>query len=180
MSDFKTSAAAARQPNSAGVDTAGAAKANLTDKLSARDIAAKRAAEIRAEGSLRDKLNPNDLHVEGIPEGWTYEWKRASTMGQEDTAYQVDLKRRGFEPVPREDHPEMMPSNVMGNTIERNGLILMRIPTEIKKEYENISLQEARAAVRDQNILLGQAPKGTFERTLVDVKRSHAPANIPD
>ena len=65
-----------------------------------------------------------------IPAGWTYEWKRHTTLGQEDPAYQVQLSRTGWQSVPVSRHPEMMPAGWTG-PILRKGNMLMERPAAI-------------------------------------------------
>ena len=63
-----------------------------------RVAAAKRAAEIRGHlGSLDD--GTDDFVAPSAPDGWTYEWKRKTLLGQEDPAHQVHLARTGWQPV---------------------------------------------------------------------------------
>lgn len=103
---------------------------------------------------------PKDI----VPDGWTYEWKRRLLLGQEDPSYQVSLARMGWEPVPSKRHPEMMPTNWKGETIERDGLILMERPTEIVEEARRIEYMKARKQVRDKEAQLSGTPDGTMTR----------------
>lgn len=103
---------------------------------------------------------PKDI----IPDGWTYEWKRRLLLGQEDPSYQVSLRRMGWDPVPAGRHPEMMPAKWQGETIERDGLILMERPTEIVDEARRIEYMKARKQVRDKEAQLSGAPDGQFTR----------------
>lgn len=127
--------------------------------------AARRAAELR--GHLGDIDQGNDefyVDVSSIPDGWTYEWKRKSIMGAEDTSHTISLARMGWEAVPASRHPEMMPAHFAGNTIERKGLILMERPTEIVEEIRQLLHKEARKQVRDKEAQLSGTPDGTLTR----------------
>ena len=127
--------------------------------------AARRAAELR--GHLGDMDQGNDefyVDTSSIPDGWTYEWKRKSILGAEDTSHTIGLARMGWEAVPAYRHPEMMPAHFSGNTIERKGLILMERPTEIVEEVRRLHNQEARKQVRDKEAQLSGTPDGTLTR----------------
>ena len=130
-----------------------------------RARAERRAAEIRkhlvndnSDGADRFYINPAT-----IPDGWSYEWKRKTIWGKEDPAHEVELARKGWEPVPASRHPEMMPK---GNwqTIERDGMILMERPKVLTDDAHNTNLKSARLQVRAKEAQLNQAPDGTFER----------------
>ena len=105
-----------------------------------------------------------------VPEGWTYEWKRRLLLGQEDPAYMVSLRLRGWEPVPAERHPEMMPTNWQGEIIERKGLVLMERPTEIVDETRRLEYLKARKQVRDKEAQLSGTPDGTLTRDHAQTK----------
>jgi len=127
--------------------------------------AARRAAELR--GHLGDIDQGHDefyVDLTAIPDGWTYEWKRKSIMGAEDTSHSISLARMGWEPVPAARHPDMMPAHFSGNTIERKGLILMERPTEIVEEVRQLLHKEARKQVRDKEAQLSGTPDGTLTR----------------
>jgi hypothetical protein len=148
--------------------------------------AAKRAAEIRGHiGSMDEGIDEFYIPPDTVPDGWTYEWKRKSVMGQEDSSYLVSLRRLGWDPVPANRHPEMMPMGSSAETIERKGMILMERPTEITEEVKRIELRKARAQVQQKQAQLGEAPAGQFERTnkgdpLAKIKKSYEPITIPD
>jgi hypothetical protein len=122
---------------------------------------------------------PKDI----IPDGWTYEWKRRLLLGQEDPSYQVSLRRMGWDPVPAKRHPEMMPTNWHGETLERKGLILMERPTEIVDEARRIEYMKARKQVRDKEAQLSGAPDGQFTRdhaqTRPKINKSYESVPIP-
>lgn len=153
-----------------------------------RTRAARRAAELREHlGGLDD--GTDDFYVDPriIPPGWTYEWKRHTTLGAEDPAYQVQIARAGWEAVPVHRHPEMMPSNYQGMTILRKGQILMERPQEIVDEARSIELRKARSQVRQKEQQLRGSPAGDnspFDPTnkgnsLVNIKKSYEPMPIP-
>ena len=157
-----------------------------TMRESSVDRAAQRAAEIRGHiGGMDEGIDEFYIPPDSIPDGWTYEWKRKSVMGQEDSSYLVSLRRLGWDHVPATRHPEMMPMGSAAETIERKGMILMERPAEISEEVRRADLRKARAQVQTKQAQLGEAPVGQFERTnkgdpLAKLKRSYEPIVIPD
>ena len=148
-----------------------------------RERAAKRAAELR--GNIGDMDEGNDeffipQHI--IPDGWTYEWKRRTVLGQEDPAYQVALARKGWEAIDAARHPEMMPIGARG-IVERKGMVLMERPKEITDEIRQIEKKNARNQVRAKEEQLNSAPEGQFGRDHANVrpniKKSYSPIAIP-
>jgi hypothetical protein len=151
-----------------------------------RTRAARRAAEIRNHiGGLDEGTDEFYIPLEAIPEGWTYEWKRRSVLGQEDAAHQVALARLGWEPVPASRHPSFMPDGGKHAVIERKGMILMERPVEITNEARAVELRRARLQVRQKEEQLTAAPAGQFERanksdSLVKVGRSYESIPVPE
>ena len=124
-----------------------------------RAAAAKRAAEIRGHlGSLDD--GTDEFVAPTAPDGWTYEWKRKTILGQEDPAHQVHLARTGWEPVETSRHPEMMPGQGTHPLIERKGMVLMQRPSVITEEVRQIELNRARNQVRTKEEQLSGTPEG--------------------
>ena len=131
-----------------------------------RKSAAERAAEIRnnrgdADIESVDRYKIDHLNLD--PE-WTYEWKRKTLLGKEDPSYEVTLARGGWEPVPLERHPEMMPTNHRGETIEVDGMILMERPKELTEEARRVEERRAKAQVRAKEEQLYETPAGTLPR----------------
>lgn len=75
-----------------------------------------------------------------IPSHLEYRWIRDSTLGQPDLSRMMEMNRKGWEPVPCDRHPELVPVDIMGRTanmkgyIFRDGLILC----QRLKEYGDI------------------------------------------
>jgi hypothetical protein len=125
---------------------------------SPRERAKRRAAEVRNNlGDMEE--GPDDFYIDqkSIPDGWSYEWKRKTVWGQEDPAYQIQLARMGWEPVPANRHPSYMPDTGGYKTIERKGMILMERPKELTDEAKNIELKKARNQVRQKEAQLSSA-----------------------
>jgi hypothetical protein len=150
-----------------------------------RARAARRAMELREQTSSDDDgVDKFYIDPKIIPDGWSYEWKTYTVLGKENPSYQVSMARRGFEAVPCSRHPELMPLGYRGETIEREGMILMERPLEITQEAKARDLRIARAQVQGKEAQLGGAPAGTFERDnkgapLVNVKKSFENIPIP-
>lgn len=154
---------------------------------SPRDRAARRAAEIRGHngGALEDGTDQFYIDPASVPDGWCYEWKVRSVLGAEDPAREVDLRRRGWEPVEASRHPEMMPRGSTAADITRKGMVLMERPLELTQEARNNELNAAREQV---NIRAGQVdPKGrgglidrSDANTSMKIKKSYSPMVIPD
>jgi hypothetical protein len=136
-----------------------------------RTRAARRAAEIRDRVGTMDE-GSDDFYIdqEAIPPGWSYEWKRKTVMGMEDPAYQVQLSRMGWEPVPAQRHPAYMPGGHNYNTIERKGMILMERPLELTEEARDVEVKRARNQVRQKEAQLNSAPEGQFGRDHKEVQ----------
>ena len=148
-----------------------------------RERARKRAAEVRDHiGSMDAGID--EFALPEAPDGWTYEWKRKTVMGAEDPAYQVHLKRVGWEEVPTKRHPEMMPGKNANEFIERKGMVLMERPTELVEEARSIELRRAKSQVRSREEQLSQAPDGQFGRDHAQakpkIKKSYEAMPIPE
>lgn len=150
-----------------------------------RARAKQRAAEIRDNIGDLDE-GTDKFHIGGLePDGWTYEWRRKTVLNQEDPGYQINLARRGWEPVPANRHPHMMPDGDKYTTIERDGMILMERPREITDESRRIDDRKAKQQVRIKEEQLSAAPPGQFERSNKDqpmtrIKRSVEPMVVPE
>lgn len=190
-SKFKAAAEAIAAENSAA--NAPAPKVELRKEMrppmredDPRERAARRAAEVRGHvGSMDEGTDDFYIPPELVPEGWSYEWKRKTILGQEDPAYAVALARKGWEPVPANRHPSMMPDGGTFSTIERKGMVLMERPLELTDEARDIERRRARAQVRQKEEQLNAAPAGQFDRnnkdnSLVKVKKSYEAMPIPE
>lgn len=152
-----------------------------------RARAAARAAQLRdhlgdglGEGTDEFYIDPSI-----IPDGWSYEWKRETVLGQPDPSYQVALAQRGWEPVPASRHPELVPPGWTGAHIPRKGCLLMERPKEITDEVRAQDNRRARDQVRQKEAQLGASPAGTFERDnkgnpMAKVTKSYESIPIPE
>jgi hypothetical protein len=151
-----------------------------------RARAARRAAELREH--IGDSDNSDDkfyIPPEIIPEGWEYQWKRHTLLGKQDPSYEVQIATKGWEAVPCSRHRFMMPEGHSGETIEREGMILMEVPKEIADAMRARELRKARDQVGDKEKQLGAAPPGQFERdkhpnTRPNISKSFQSIPIPE
>lgn len=134
------------------------------------------------------EIEENDDRVEGqdkfafdrriIPAGWDYQWKTDTVLNQRDPAYQVDLQKAGWKPVPASRHPEMMPVGWTSDFIIRGGQILMEMP---KATVEAARIREKRLAleaVKVKEDQLNSSPPKTFSRR-GQTSREYGPMEIP-
>lgn len=148
-----------------------------------RVAAARRAAQIRNHLGDMDG-GTDDFRTPPAPDGWEYEWKRRTVLGQEDPAYQVQLARMGWEPVPTSAMPEMMPG--MGNypNVERKGMALMMRPAVISEEARQIEKKRARDQIRAKEAQLTATPEGTLTRddarVRPQIKKGYSPISVPN
>jgi hypothetical protein len=155
---------------------------------SSMERAKRRAAELLEHGALDE--GPDEFYINPalIPEGWSYEWKRHSVLGALDPAYEVQVAKGGWEPVPASRHADMMPTHYDGNTILRKGMILMERPLEITLRARQRDQMNARNQVRQKEAQLTGAPAGDnspFDPTnkgasLVKISKSYEPMVIPE
>jgi hypothetical protein len=99
-----------------------------------------------------------------IPNGWDYQWRRISCLNEPDPGYEVMLYEQAFTPVPARRHPEMVPPSYKGETIERDGLLLMERPMRLTKEAQMEELAEARSRIAIRRQQMGETPQGTLPR----------------
>jgi hypothetical protein len=180
------------RPRKYPLESAGAPAAAIppeapVDENDPRSRAAARAAQLREHlgAGLGEGVDEFYIDPAIIPDGWSYEWKRETVLGQPDPSYQVALAHRGWEPVPASRHPELVPPGWTGAHIPRKGCLLMERPKEITDEVRAQENRRAREQVRQKEAQLSGAPPGTFERDnkgnpLVNVKKSYESIPIPE
>jgi hypothetical protein len=151
-----------------------------------RAMADRRAAEIMGHlGEIESGVDKFYIPTGEVPDGWDYNWKRKTIYNQEDPAYQVTLARGGWTAVPSNRHPGMMPSGWKGQTIERDGMILMERPMAISDLVRQKDRRAARDQVRAKEQQLSAAPPGTMEtefsdpRTKPNIRKSYEAMPVP-
>jgi len=116
-----------------------------------RSRAARRAAELRSSiDTTIDEADEFYVDPNIVPDGWTYEWKRFTVLGQEDTGAMLNYRRSGWEEVPMRRHPDMMPIGSSESFIMRKGMVLMERPQVISKDFEDRMKRKARQQVIDK------------------------------
>jgi hypothetical protein len=126
--------------------------------------AARRMAELEEHGSLDDSADKFFIPPNIIPDGWSYEYKQFTVLGKEDPSYQVFLRQKGWEPVPADRHPELMPLGHSGGTILRDGMILMERPLAATEKAKRRDYQTARDQMRQKEEQIGAAPLAAVGR----------------
>lgn len=110
------------------------------------------------------------------PAHMSYNWKRVTYGGKEDTRHQLRMTQFGaWTPVPRKRHPELVgpnPTDPEGAIIVE-GLMLMERPQEFTDEALQEITDEATGRVRAQFQSLGLTPQGTLPRTGAKVSRGY-------
>lgn len=118
-----------------------------------------------------------------IPQGTSYEWKRMSVFGKEDTQHQVHLARNHWKPVPAGRHPELS-GGVAGDErpIVIDGLILMERPKYLTDEARAEDQFNANRQVAQQLERLDQIEGigKDFEQTRPSVVRTYERNAVPD
>lgn len=153
----------------------------LTSREEANRLSAELLERDEVAGDFIDKF---PMPAGGPPDGWAYNWKKKSVMGFEDRAYAIQMATSGWRPVPAQRHPEFMPSGGNYLAIEREGMILMEIPLQVKEHRDAMAFNRAREQIRLKQQQMNSSPPGTFERdnkgaSLVNIRRGYEPLNIP-
>lgn len=128
-----------------------------------------RDTEVRpsAKKTRRSKLDGEDelyINPKEIPDGFTVEWKRYSTLGKVDQEWLVNLERDGWEPAQPKDFPSRMGKAYTGNTVTHKDLILMIRPKELTEEAVKEEKTNAVGQVRSKFEELGMAGNGEAPR----------------
>jgi len=174
------------QPTLSGGETLTPYGKSLSAAEASKERARRRSQEVRANiGDMDQGLDEFYIDPRIIPEGWSYEWKMNTVLGQPNPAYQVQLQRMGWDCVPAERHPEMMPVGDKHAIIERKGMVLMERPADLTEEAKNIEKRRARQQIQNKQEQLGQAKPGEFDRNnkdtpLVKIKTGYEPVQIPN
>ena len=97
------------------------------------------------------------------------EWKRHTLLGQQDPAYEMELKRKGWLPVQSHMMPGMMPPGYKG-PIVRDGMMLYERPQELTDEARHEAITEAFEVIRTTEKRLGIASPGEATRDHPDAQ----------
>lgn len=132
--------------------------------------------DLQGGGAERDKYwAPNP------PQGWDYQWKLKSVLGQDDIDRIRQHEMSGWEPVPLSRHPEMMPKGWSGATIEVGGLVLMERPMMFTDEARAEERRAAREAVLTKELQMKEGKASDLgPRSVNRFNKSRAPIDVPE
>jgi len=127
----------------------------------------------RVEDSRRLELRVNELRPvmnmsykdplyidpELVPDGWEYFWVRESVLGEPDFGRTVEMKRKGWTPVPADRHPEMTFDDFLGRMSHLKGYIFHKglVLFERPKEFGDME----RKAIQQHNEQILRSMPGT-------------------
>lgn len=139
-----------------------------------------RIREIRGNPDLQG-LERDKYYAPPPPDGFDYQWKLRSVMGQDDNDRIRQVEASGWEPVPLQRHPELMPKGYAGNTIEVGGLVLMERPKFFTDEARAEEKRLAREAVlmKEQQMRDGRAGD-LGARQVNRFSKTHASIDVPN
>ena len=143
----------------------------------------------RAEARIRQLRGNPDLQGQdrdkywapSPPDGFDYQWKLKSVMNQDDIDRIRQNEMNGWEPVPLSRHPELMPRNWKGETIEVGGLVLMERPLLFTQEAREEERRAARDAVLTKEAQMREGRGGDLgPRQVNRFNKSRGPIDVPN
>jgi hypothetical protein len=139
-----------------------------------------RARAIRGNPDLQG-MERDKYYAPPPPEGFDYQWKLKSVLNQDDLDRIRQVEAAGWEPVPRTRHPELMPRNYTGDTIEVGGLVLMERPMMFTMEARAEERRAAREAVLTKERLMKEGRGGDLgPRQVNRFSKSHESIDVPN
>jgi hypothetical protein len=132
-------------------------------QMSSAERARMRAAQIFENVDLDSEEDKFALPAGLAPDEWEYEWKTHEVIGKRNPGYEVELSRKGWDPVDTSRHPEMMPAGYTG-PITREGMVLMERPKVVNDRQKKAAYAKAVGQLRGQEQLVGVAPPNTLQR----------------
>lgn len=162
--------------------TDGAPATTKEAPLDSRARAEARIRQLRGNPDLQDGGGERDKYwAPAAPEGWDYQWKLRSVMGQEDVDRIRQVELSGWEPVPLSRHPDLMPKGWKGETIEVGGLVLMERPKMFTDEARAEEARAAREAVLTREAQMREGRSGDLGRREVQrFSKSRGPIDVPN
>jgi hypothetical protein len=130
-----------------------------------------RTAEIMENLDGDENYFGDELHIPAslAPEGWEYQLKRVTVADKEDRHHQLGLLRLGWQPVPADRHPHLMPEGYKG-PIQIKGLMLMEKPKILVDRARAKEQRDAHDQIRNAEDKLREAPPNTAPRELREVQ----------
>ena len=102
-------------------------------------------------------------------------------MGRDEIDQIRQDELNGWEAVPLSRHPELMPRNWQGNTIEVGGLVLMERPLIFTQEAREEERRNARDAVLTKESQMREGRSGDLGRREVNrFSKTRAPIDVPN
>lgn len=155
----------------------------------AKTIETPEQSRLRAEARIRQlRGNPELQGIERDkyyapppPDGFDYQWKLKSVLGQDDNDRIRQVEASGWEAVPLSRHPELMPREYKGNTIEVGGLVLMERPKLFTDEARAEEARLAKEAVfmKEAQMRDGRA-NDLGPRQVNRFSKSHSRIDVPN
>jgi hypothetical protein len=148
-------------------------------------------ARLRAEARIREiRGNPDLIDGGGErdkywapppPDGWDYQWKLKAVVGQDDLEAIRRVEMAGWTPVPLSRHPELMPRDWKGDTIDVGGLLLMERPKLFTDQAREEERRAAREAVYMKEAAMKAGRDGDLGKRQVNrFSKSHSAIAVPD
>jgi len=122
--------------------------------------------------SRKEGIDPFDVPLSFIPNGWGYQWNAVTTYGNSEVfqAQNLEFHQNGWRPVPAARHDGFfMPKGHSGPVIVRGQMLMerpMALTEEARDEQENLAKQQMRdrdAALMGGRVNARQAMRGGIE-----------------
>ena len=128
------------------------------------------------QGGERDKY-----WAPSPPAGFDYQWRLKAVLGKDEIDQIRQDELNGWEAVPLSRHPELMPRNWQGNTIEVGGLVLMERPLIFTQEAREEERRTAREAVLTKETQMREGRANDLGRREVNrFSKTRAPIDVPN
>jgi hypothetical protein len=112
-----------------------------------------------------DIASPFDIDKHRIPPGVTLEWKRYTTLGSRDQAYENKMLEQGWRPVPTKLFPDFMPQGTPpDDPVVREGNMLMARRQELTDQARDQERRAARQQIQTSEARMRDTPADTMPR----------------
>jgi len=125
--------------------------------------------------NIKGHVDYFDMVKHEVPPDASYEWKRYSLWGKEETQSLVIYQENGWTPVPADRHPALPK---VGDCIIHEGMILMERPKHLTQEARAEDRVAASEAMRMNVQKVGETPSGQMDRRVLNVNVSKGPMTI--
>jgi hypothetical protein len=113
--------------------------------------APQRTPQYRGQRTAAGRIKFSDdvyyINPEDVPNGMSWEWKRRTYVGKEDTPYQAKLAMNGWEAVDGSAVPQF---GISAGEVDIGGLVLMQRPKEMTDEARHEDYTTATGQVKTQ------------------------------